>query len=68
MTDIVRPEKPVMRMLYLIATTLLLLASLGLLEVATLPHSPVVAPTRSGPISGHDADESNPVGRVDGMR
>jgi len=55
------------RTLYLIAATLLL-ALVGLLEVATLAHSPVVAPTASTTISGHDADKSNLLGPSDGMR
>ena len=56
-----------MRTFYLIATTLLL-ASLGLLEVATFPHLPVVAPTLSSTVSGYDVDVSSSVGALDGMR
>ena len=55
------------RTLYLIAATLLL-ALLGLLQVATVAHSPVGSPTASSTLSGQDAHESNLLGASDGMR
>jgi hypothetical protein len=46
-----------MRGFYLIVTTLLL-ASLGLLQLATFPHLPVVAPPMSTVVGSFGADPS----------
>jgi len=55
-----------MRTLYVIVTALLL-GTLGLLEFATFPRFPLVAPTVSDAVSGYDADRPNSAGTFDGM-
>ena len=50
---VVRLKDPTMRTLYVVVTALLL-ASMGLLEFATFPRGPGVAPT-SDAVSGYEA-------------
>jgi hypothetical protein len=63
---VVRLKEPAMRTLYVIVTALLM-GTLGLLEFATFPRFPLIAPTVSDAVSGYDADRPNSVGTFDGM-